>query len=133
MKLPGTDFKKSEKQSGAFTLKELLVVIATVAILACLHVSAHTGLKDQTRIAQCSGNLKQLNLAFQIYGEENHDQLPANPAGSESWAWDLPFAAGNILSQWMPTNRFYCPGTSDRFTDKDDLNLWNFGVNSFHT
>jgi len=51
---------------AGFTLTELLVIIAMLAVLACIQVSAFSGTKDQTRIAQCASNVRQLALASHI-------------------------------------------------------------------
>jgi prepilin-type processing-associated H-X9-DG protein len=120
----------SGKRSGGFTLTELLVIITVVAILLCLLVSAHAGAKDQSRVAQCANNLKQFTLALHINGGENGDKLPSNTEGY--WAWDLAWSTGNIVTQWISFRNVYCPGTSARFADQDNLNLWNYGPGAIH-
>ena len=111
-----------------FTLTELLVVLAVVALLSCILVSASAGGKDQSKVAQCAGNLKQFTLAMQIYGGENNDKLPTS--NYSFWAWDLGWNSGTTITQWISFRQLYCPGTSVRFTDQDNLNLWNYGAPS---
>jgi prepilin-type N-terminal cleavage/methylation domain-containing protein/prepilin-type processing-associated H-X9-DG protein len=67
------------KSTRAFTLVELLVVIAIITILAALLLPALSKAKAQTRRTACLNNLKQINLAFQLYAGENGDVLPAAP------------------------------------------------------
>lgn len=125
-------FETSGKRSGGFTLTELIVIIAVVGILSLLLVSAHASAKDQSRVAQCSNNVKQFTLAFHIYGGENNDNLPTSGSGAGSWPWDIPWNAGNVITQWISSRLVFCPGTAVRFSDQDNAALWNFASSSFH-
>ncbi len=118
-----TDGAATAPRKG-FTLTELVVVLATIALLiaVCLPVLAAT--KNQTKIAQCAGNLKQFTLAMHIYGGENNDKLPVL-SGGPVWAWDLPWSVGNVITQWVSWRQLYCPGTGPRFDETDNLYLWN--------
>src|SRR5439155_3323715 len=63
---------------SSFTLIELLVVIAIIAILAGLLVPALSRAKGMAQSAKCLNNLKQLQLAWIMYYEDNNDVLPVN-------------------------------------------------------
>ena len=67
-----------KKESG-FTLIELLVVIAVIAILAGLLLPALSRAKLSAKRATCLSNLKQVNLAIQLYADDNSDALPILP------------------------------------------------------
>lgn len=69
----------SQRSTGrAFTLIELLVVIAIIAILAALLLPALSKAKAQAQSIQCLNNLKQLQMAWQMYLGDNNDVFPLN-------------------------------------------------------
>jgi prepilin-type N-terminal cleavage/methylation domain-containing protein len=79
-----------------FTLVELLVVIGIVAILAALLLPALGRAKEQARIAQCLGNLRQLGLGVKMYVDDHNATLPprdsdqsGKPGPFESYALGL--------------------------------------------
>ena len=67
------------KTKRAFTLVELLVVIAIIGILAALLLPALSKAKARAQRTACLNNLKQINLAIQLYAGDNHDALPSVP------------------------------------------------------
>ena len=56
----------------AFTLVELLVVLAIIALLAALLLPTLARSKDSARRVQCAGGLHQLSLAARMYWDDNN-------------------------------------------------------------
>jgi len=53
--------------TGGFTLIELAVVVATIAVLAALLLPALAGTRPNTQAFQCLENQRRLILAWQMY------------------------------------------------------------------
>lgn len=63
-----------KRTSAAFTLVELLVALAVIAILVALLLSAVQGARDRGDATQCVSNLRQLALANLSYAGEHDGQ-----------------------------------------------------------
>ena len=69
-----------------FTLVEMLVVIAVIAILSSLLLPALGKARGTARKSACSSNLKQLSLACMMYVNDFNDRLPpVREVGSMPW------------------------------------------------
>src|SRR5438105_4596196 len=68
------------KRSGpaGFTLIELMVVVAFIAILASLLLPSLAQAKEKTKSIQCLNNFHQLHIAWSLYTEDENGTLPIN-------------------------------------------------------
>jgi len=70
-----------------FTLIELFVVIAIIAILAAILFPVFAQAREKARSAACLSNLKQVGMATRMYSQDYDEVLPA---------WFVPGATGLI-------------------------------------
>ena len=64
------------KTKSAFTLIELLLVIAIIGILAAMLLPSLSKAKGKATKISCVNNLRQLALAMQMYVDENENTFP---------------------------------------------------------
>jgi prepilin-type N-terminal cleavage/methylation domain-containing protein len=69
---------------AAFTLVELLVVVAVIAIVAGLLFPALRRGKDQAKRTECMTNLRQINLGLRMYVDDSSDKAPRTPGTENS-------------------------------------------------
>ena len=64
------------KRCTAFTLVEILIVLAVITVLAALLFPTLWRVRASGRKTACSSNLKQLSSAIQQYVHDNDSQYP---------------------------------------------------------
>jgi len=67
-----------------FTLVELLVVMAIIAILASLVLPVLSAAKNRAQRITCTSNLRQINLGLRIYADDSNDKSPKTPNSTHS-------------------------------------------------
>lgn len=64
-------------RSRAFTLIELLTVIAIIGVLAAIIIGSVSKIRDAARRSTCVSNLRQIGAAFPLYAADNKGLYPA--------------------------------------------------------
>jgi len=117
-----SNMKDRDAARGGFSLIELLVVVAVVAILAALLFPALEKGRQKARGIECLNNLRQLGLGWQMYAEDYRERLVPNWGNA---AAGLDESCPSWVAGWMDytssshnTNIDYLvhPGGGDRPT-----------------
>src|SRR5437773_12535918 len=81
--------------SSAFTLIELLIVIAVIAILASFALPAFLGVQERAKQTKDLSNGKQIVLALRQFALDNNGAFPAN-GPALTYAAGAPLALGSF-------------------------------------
>ncbi|HSI07065.1 MAG: DUF1559 domain-containing protein [Rariglobus sp.] len=103
-----TPRKSTRSSRRAFTLIELLAVIAIIGVLASLTLVGLGRIRDSARGTKCTSNLRQIGGAFQLYAADNRGVYPAlrgnatginpNPSGG-NWMREIsPYVFRDVNS-----------------------------------
>ncbi len=117
---------KAPAHRRAFTLIELLVVIAIIALLMAILMPALRKVKEQANMVKCLANLKQWNIIFQIYLQENNGKFFSGYTSNSYW-W---IAQLDERDQSRIKNKlWFCPKATKPLFDED--HIVNPGLNIF--
>lgn len=121
-----------------FTLIELLIVIAIIAILAAMLLPALQSAKDRARSTACLNNQKQLGMNFQMYAMANNDFIIAPAYLSPQWPWlNIYYSEGmnpGLQKLFEQKNQiFHCPGlpVKPEYPREDQVYGMPFDTTSF--
>jgi prepilin-type N-terminal cleavage/methylation domain-containing protein len=94
--------KVSRENRRGFTLVELLVVIATIAILAVLLLPALAQTNRRSLRVQCINNLKQIGLSFRVWGDDHGDKYPMAVSTANGGALENVSSLANCTAALPP-------------------------------
>jgi prepilin-type N-terminal cleavage/methylation domain-containing protein/prepilin-type processing-associated H-X9-DG protein len=127
-------FSLGDMTGRAFTLVELLVVMAVLGLLAALLMPAFGRANESARATVCLSNLRQVGLALQIYVQDNNNRLPVlrdvstDPAVAATNAF--PAIQMVLASQLGNTNVLRCPSDSPHLFERTGSSYsWNSLLN----
>ncbi len=137
-------------RASAFTLVELLVVTASIAILAAMLLPALARSRIAAQRADCMSNLRQLGLATQLYWTDNSENsfplwTKADGAGKTWWfgwlangidgqrAFDL--SVGALFRYLHGSDVRLCPvlnpAANPQFQPKGTSTIFSYGCNRY--
>lgn len=108
------------KNKQGFTLIELLVVIAIIAILAGMILPALSKAKSKTQQTQCMSNLKQLQLCWMMWAQDNNEDIVPN---KESYA-----AGDDTVNCWITGDIATDTAGNANYSDATNENLIKAGL-----
>jgi len=99
------------KDREAFTLAELLVLIAVIGTLGALLLPSLASEKSIVVRAACAQNERQLALAWQMFANDHNGKVGIGRPGGGGWLWDTDIATRDMLvtNYGVPRKVFYCP------------------------
>ncbi len=110
------------RQKG-FTLVELLMVVAIVALLLSMLTPTLQRAKELTRRGICASNLRHIHVCTQVYADENRNLVPPRywpwsqyHVGNDYTTGEAQLAMGFLLltnGQYVQPDMLFCP--SDRY------------------
>src|SRR6267142_4195149 len=112
------------KDTDAFTFVELLVVIATLGVLAMMLLPALAKTGPNTQAFQCLNNLRQIQHGWLIYSTDNNDRLvPTVGQG----VYQVSLLPDPITNPGNPGNQWIY-GDMQQPSAAQDVNLLKLGL-----
>ena len=95
---------KLSRNSGGFTLIEMLVVIGIIALLAALLLPALSGGKLRAKRIVCETQLQQIGIGFQSFSHDHNSRFPmqvaTNDGGGLEFVQMAAFVTANNNFDW---------------------------------
>ena len=82
----GMNSNRSSRRAGAFSLVELLCVIAIIGLLAALLLPVLNQSEARAKRIGCENNLRQAGIAFQIFTHDHDGKFPMSVSMNEGGA-----------------------------------------------
>ena len=98
------------RKTASFTLIELLIVVAIIAILAGMLLPALNKARETARKIPCINNLKAFSSAFAMYFADNNDNIVPN-CSSQNKAWSS-YVYPYLIPNSSNTNNGYSRGVT---------------------
>jgi prepilin-type N-terminal cleavage/methylation domain-containing protein len=92
--------RRTDRRDAGFTLVELLVVFAIIALLTVLLLAAVSMARTSARATQCANNMRQIGTAMRTFADDNKGRYPQTSHT----------AAGDLRRAWIHTLKPYLSG-----------------------
>lgn len=115
-----------QKKYKAFTLIELLIVIAIITVIAALLFPVFASIRERGRRTQCLSNERQVGMAMMQYANDNDETFPFNsltPISGIGWA-------GSCLLYTKDVAILSCPSDSQNGKDDPYNKIVSYAINS---
>ena len=120
---------------GAFTLVELLVVLAIIGILAAVLIPAINSVKKRALVVESVSRLRSIGLATLTYANENNADMPIDGGDpTTSWAHTIKRYLDSKWaddSQELYTVKVYRDATQDYLIEEGGTALGTWGYNQY--
>ncbi len=93
------------RSSRAFTLIEMLVVVAIIALLVAILLPSLSKARQAARVTLCLSNLRSIGSASTMYMSDNRDWLPVGPPDKLYWRYQKngrTFTSRSFVSNARP-------------------------------
>lgn len=108
-----------------FTLVEMLVVIALIAVLAALLTPVALKMSREAKRSACLGQLRSLGVSLETYLGDHLGVMPTMEMGRTSESEEAPVLE-TILRDYVSTpEAFHCPGDEEHFAATGSSYFWN--------
>ena len=102
--------KNQQHPNSAFTLIELVVVLAVIALLGATLLPALAVSGQKVAKINCINNLKQVGFAYNAWQAAHYDRFPQATQAAQGGAWDYCTHGGNASSIGYVSTANYNPG-----------------------
>lgn len=92
-----------------FTLIELLITIAIIAILAAMLLPALNQARDKAKAISCTNNLKQLGTILSFYSTDNDSYTVIDSSTNDYWWFSILFNNGYLKTSPSKNKIIKCP------------------------
>ncbi|MGA3171608.1 MAG: type II secretion system protein [Chthoniobacteraceae bacterium] len=92
-----------------FTLVELIVVIAIIAVLTAIAFPVTSRIAQTAKAAACLSNLQQIGAALDLYLGDHKQIMPTLAAGRQSISQNIPVIDNTLNAYARDPRVFACP------------------------